>query len=122
MNKDHTLHTKEEILDILRLLSMNGFLTQRELSTSLGISVGKTNYLLKLLIKGNLVEVQVSDSNGHKAKKVRYVVTDEGLRQKVNLANHLLKKKEKEYLKLREEVEKVSQTETSDNKVCETIE
>jgi len=113
MNKENTSHAKEEIFDILRLLFINDSLTQRDLSRNLGISVGKTNYLLKLLIKNNLIEVKVSNSNGHKAKKVKYIVTKKGIEQKLYLTNYFLRKKEGEYLQLREEIEKISQIELS---------
>jgi EPS-associated MarR family transcriptional regulator len=122
MNKENIPYTKEEILDIFRLLSINNSLTQRDLSNNLGISVGKTNYLLKSLIKNSLIEVKVSNSNGHKSKKVKYIVTKRGIEQKLYLTNHFLKKKEKEYLRLREEIERISQIELSDSKVHEAIE
>ena len=108
MNKTSICYTKEEILDILRILCANDSLTQRDLSNNLGISIGKTNYLLKLLVKNKLIEVKISNSNGHKAKKIKYIVTEKGIEHKFNLVNYFLKKKEEEYLQLRKEVEKIS--------------
>ena len=122
MNKENTPYSKEEILDILRLLWINDSLTQRELSNSLSISVGKTNYLLKLLIKNNLIEIKISALPGRKTKKVRYMVTKKGVDQKLYLTNYFLKKKEEEYLQLREEIGKISQRELSTNKTYENIE
>ena len=69
------LNTKEDIFNILRLLSSDEDLTQRDASMHLGFSLGKTNYLLKLLIKKDLIKIKNLISEGNKAKKVKYLLT-----------------------------------------------
>ena len=50
---------KEEVLNILRLLASGQTgASQRHLSHSLGISLGKTNYLLKSLAAKGLIEIK----------------------------------------------------------------
>ncbi|MCF7908413.1 MAG: MarR family EPS-associated transcriptional regulator [Candidatus Omnitrophica bacterium] len=97
----HTL--KEDIFNVLRLLSSGDNLTQRDVSSYLDISLGKTNYLLKSLIKKNLIKAMNFSKNPGKLGKVRYILTKKGLEEKVHLMYHFLKKKEIEYNHIRNE-------------------
>lgn len=98
---------KEDILNILRLLSSQGDLTQRDVSAHLEISLGKTNYLLKSLIKKNLIKARSFSRNRNKLKKVKYILTKKGLKEKMNLTYLFLKKKELEYNHIRDEWDKL---------------
>ena len=106
-------HTREEILDILRLLSSQEDLTQRDLAAHLGISLGKTNYLLKSLVKVGLLEIKNFAVRDHKAKKFKYFLTKKGIKHKVNLTYHFLKKKEEEYNYIKEEWARLKENEVS---------
>ena len=101
-------HLKEDFFKILRTLSSGDNLSQRDLSGHLGISLGKTNYLLKELIKKGLVKIQNFTKGDQKLKKVGYILTKEGFSEQVRLTYYYLKIKEQEYLDLKKEVEKVS--------------
>ena len=96
---------KEETLFILKELEANPNATQRHLSTKLGISLGKTNYLLKELIKKGLIKVRNFSDNPGKLNKIHYYLTKEGLEHKVQLMQHFLKEKESEYKQLKNEWE-----------------
>ncbi len=97
----------EDILNILRLLSSGSNLSQRDVSAHLEISLGKTNYLLKSLIKKNLIKAINFSRHPGKLGKVRYILTKKGLEEKLNLMYHFLKKKEAEYNHIREELAKL---------------
>ncbi len=97
----HTL--KEDIFNILRLLSSGDDLTQRDVSSHLDISLGKTNYLLKSLIKKNLVKAMNFSKNRGKLGKVKYILTRQGFQEKIQLTYHFLRKKEVEYNRIRNE-------------------
>lgn len=99
-------HT-EESFRLLSELHNSPNLTQRELSKSLNISLGKTNYLIQQLIKKGVVKMKSFSHNPGKLGKVRYILTGEGLEQKVKLTYHFLKRKEAEYNKLKEEWGKI---------------
>jgi len=101
-------HLKEDIFRILRLLSSQEDLSQRDLSGHLGISLGKTNYLIKELIKGGLIKITNFARGDQRLKKAGYVLTKEGLHTQLELTHHFLKIKEKEYMDLKKEAEKVS--------------
>lgn len=99
---------KEDILGILRLLSLKSDLTQRDLSSRMGISLGKTNYLLKELVKIGLLEIKNFTTKNQKVQKVKYLLTREGLEKKISLTYHFLKKKEVEYNNIKKEWEEVN--------------
>ncbi|MBU1112770.1 MAG: MarR family EPS-associated transcriptional regulator [Candidatus Omnitrophica bacterium] len=105
----------EDILNILRLLSSGSDLSQRDVSSHLEISLGKTNYLLKSLIKKNLIKAMNFSRNRGKLGKVRYILTKKGLEEKVSLMYHFLKKKESEYNHIREELAKLEGQSVSQN-------
>ena len=99
---------KEDIFDILRILSSDNNLTQRDLSAHMGISLGKTNYLLKALIKRGLISAKNFSGNNGKLTKVKYILTKKGLNQRLQLTSHFLKRKEEEYSRIREEWEQLN--------------
>lgn len=101
---------KEEILNILRILSSDNNLTQRDLSTHLGFSLGKTNYLLKSLAQKGLLKIKNFTCKDNKLKKVKYLLTKKGLREKLKLTYYFLKKKENEYKRLKKELKDLNFT------------
>jgi EPS-associated MarR family transcriptional regulator len=95
---------KEDIFNILRVLSSKEDLTQRELSHHLDFSLGKTNYLIKILIQKGFIEIGNFTSGDQKLKKFRYILTKKGFEHKLRLAYYYLRIKENEYLQLKKEV------------------
>lgn len=104
MNEHNLL--KEEALHIIREVEENPSLNQRLLSKRLNISLGKTNYLLKELIKKGIIKAVSFSTNPEKARKLKYILTQKGLDEKITLTFHFLKAKEKEYNRLKTEYEK----------------
>lgn len=100
---EHTL--KEDILNILRILSSNNNLTQRDLSSHLGFSLGKTNYLIKELAKKGLVKIKNFSHKDHKLRRISYILTPRGLKEKTELTLHFLQRKQQEYERLKKELE-----------------
>lgn len=97
----------EDVFKILRLLSSQEDLSQRDISGHINISLGKTNYLLKSLAKKGLVKIKNFISRGQKLNKVKYILTQKGIEQQAHLTYYYLKLKEKEYLDLKKEAEKL---------------
>jgi len=104
MNEHNAI--KEETLHIIREVEGNPSLNQRLLSERLNISLGKTNYLLKELIKKGIIKVADFSKNPEKTRKIKYILTQKGLEEKITLTFHFLKAKEKEYNRLKSEYEK----------------
>lgn len=99
-------HVNEEALSVIKEIEANPATTQRAVSEKLGISLGKTNYLLKELIAKGLVKGESFSNNPGKLKKISYILTPKGFDEKMRLIQHFLKKKEVEYKLLKEEWEK----------------
>jgi len=96
-------HLREDIFKILRILSSNNYLTQRDLSGYLGFSLGKTNYLIKELTQKGLVKIKNFSKKNHKLNRISYILTPKGLKEKTILTLHFLKRKQREYEDLRRE-------------------
>lgn len=108
MNKETDQAIKEDILNILRILSSDSGLSQRDLSSELGVSLGKTNYLLKSLAHKGLVKIKNFAHKDRKLQRVKYILTKKGLEEKLSLTYYFLKRKEDEYRKLKKEAEQLS--------------
>jgi EPS-associated MarR family transcriptional regulator len=98
---------KEETLNLIRHIESDPDLTQRELSDKLGISLGKTNYLLKALFEKGLIKAKNFSTKPGKISKIHYYLTKEGLEHKMNLMELFLKKKEEEYTMIKQEWEQL---------------
>ncbi len=88
-------------LNILSSIEKNNITDQRKLSQILNTSLGKINYCLRALIEVGLIKIE-NFSNSDKKINYVYILTPKGIKAKVRLTNHFLKKKLEEYEKLRE--------------------
>ncbi|MDP3791635.1 MAG: MarR family EPS-associated transcriptional regulator [Candidatus Omnitrophota bacterium] len=99
---------KEEILHIIKEIDSNSAITQRNISDKLGISLGKTNYLLNALIEKGIVKYKSFSENPGKISKIQYSLTKKGLEERIRLMHLFLKIKEEEYNKIRQEWESLN--------------
>ena len=107
MNKSDELVKSETIGHSLNLLSeieREGQQSQRDLSNRIGLSLGKTNFLLKSLVEVGWVKVKNFRRSDNKLGYV-YVLTPHGAAEKVRITKRFLKKKEQEFLALQSEIE-----------------
>jgi EPS-associated MarR family transcriptional regulator len=88
----------------MRILQENPDLTQRELAEKLGMSVGGLNYCLNALIDKGLVKMQNFSKSKNKFKYV-YLLTQEGISEKITLTSRFLERKKAEYEALKVEIE-----------------
>lgn len=95
--------SNEKELEILRILELDPETTQRQLAGQLGISLGKTNFLLKALLNKGWVKAKNFTHSNHKVGYL-YFLTPEGISGKVLLTQQYLKLKEREYESLREQI------------------
>ena len=96
---------KEEILSVIKEIERDPVATQRTVSHKLGISLGKTNYLVRELVKKGFIKAKNFTSRPNKITKINYLLTEKGLEEKMRLLQHFLRRKETEYNLLREEWE-----------------
>ncbi len=83
--------------------------SQRALAQQLGFSLGKLNFILKALVGKGLVKMENFAQSAHKTQ-YRYVLTTEGLKEKIRVTRDFLHRKEEEYEKIRDEIEEARQT------------
>ena len=100
----------EETLFIFKELEANPNATQRDLSSRLNISLGKTNYLLRELILKGFIKAKNFTGNPGKLRKIQYLLTEKGLEEKFRLIKHFLQIKEVEYNQLKQESDLLMKT------------
>ena len=87
----------------MRILQEKPDLTQRELAEKLGMSVGGLNYCLNALIDKGYVKMGNFQNSKNKFKYV-YLLTPQGIAEKVAVTGRFLKRKMEEYEALRVEI------------------
>jgi EPS-associated MarR family transcriptional regulator len=93
---------------ILRLIEERPEISQRELAGILGVSLGKTHYLLKALLDKGLVKMGNFRRHDNKLAYV-YKLTPTGIAAKLSLTREFLDHKEAEYLALHREIAQLRQ-------------
>lgn len=89
-------HGDTASLVVLRLLDKNPKLSQRELSRALGLSLGKTHYVLHALLDKGLVKARNFRRSDNKCAYA-YLLTPAGIREKLRLTRAFLERKEAEF-------------------------
>ena len=86
-------------LALLRLLAAQSEMSQRDLSRALGLSLGKTHYVLHALLDRGLVKVRNFTRSDNKLG-YSYFLTPAGIARKVQLTRSFLRRKEIEFEQL----------------------
>ena len=92
----------------LKILEQQPDLTQRQLSEALGVSLGKTNYLLKSLIDVGWVKLDNFQKSDNKLGYV-YLLTPTGMTEKAAITLRFLNRKKQEYEDLQAEIARLQQ-------------
>jgi EPS-associated MarR family transcriptional regulator len=77
---------------------------QRAIAESLGVSLGKANYVVRALVARGLVTVENVKGNPNRQGYV-YLLTPNGITEKAQLTRHFLKRKLEEYDQLQKEID-----------------
>ena len=88
----------------LRRLAEGPVANQRSLAESLGVSLGKANYVIRALVARGWVTVENVSRNRNRLGYA-YLLTPKGLTEKAKLTRHFLKRKVAEYERLQEEID-----------------
>ena len=100
MNKSDTEYT------VLKILNDNPKITQRQLAKEMGLSLGKTNYVIHALIDKGWVKFSNFKRSDNKSGYM-YLLTPKGIADKSVLAQNFLRRKSEEYNRLKEEIEQL---------------
>ena len=93
---------------ILKSLEQDSHFTQRQLSSNLGVSLGKVNYCIKSLIEKGFIKVNNFRNNKNKIQ-YSYLLTPKGIEEKAKLTLDFIRIKTQEYDTLKQEIESLKQ-------------
>ena len=93
----------ENTLQALRVLERNPEMSQRELSKELGVSLGKTHYILSSLIEVGLVKAGNFRRSDNKLGYA-YLLTPEGIAEKAAVTARFLARKRREYIEIEQQI------------------
>jgi len=91
---------------VLRALEQQPDISQRQLADLLGVSLGKTNYLLRALLDKGLLKAR-NFRNNQNQLSYAYLLTPQGVAQKAAMTRGYLERKSMEYEALRQEIDKL---------------
>jgi len=105
---------------ILKILSTEPHISQREMSRRMGISLGKTNYVLSVLAEKGIIKIKRL-KNAHQKIPYVYHLTPRGLEQKAKITARFLKRKLSEYEEIKTQLKEIGEdleqdTDTSSEK------
>ena len=100
----------ETALRVLREVSENPNITQRELAGKLDISLGKINFVLNALIQKGWVKTENFIRSDNKAAYM-YLLTSKGVERKVRMTYQFMKRKLAEYEALEQDIRDMEQDE-----------
>lgn len=98
--------TDEIRYKLLKAIEEDPSLSQRELAARLGVSLGKTNYCIKALIKKGLIKSGNFKSNPNKADYA-YLLTPHGIREKARVTLRFLRRKMDEFEQIKQEINRL---------------
>lgn len=93
-------------LEILRNIEENPNLTQRQIAKDLGMSLGKTNYLIQALMGKGFLKINNFRTSDNKLGYL-YLLTPEGIQIKRKLTMLFLQRKSEEFDKLKKQMEHI---------------
>ena len=89
---------------MMRVLEDNPRVSQREIASTLGISVGAVNYCLRAVVAKGMVKVENYRNSKNKVAYL-YLLTPSGIAAKAELTRRFLARRLQEYNELRVEIE-----------------
>ena len=89
-------------LQVLRSITKDT--SQPKIAKKVGYSVGKVNFIIKALAEKGLLKVE-NFANSNNKLKYKYLLTDEGIKEKISLTKKFIQRKKDEYEELQRELE-----------------
>lgn len=109
------INKKDAEFLIFKIIEDNPSLTQRQISEELGLSLGKTNFLIHALVDKGFVKL-LNFKRSNRKLGYTYLLTSEGIIAKAKLASDFLERKSKEYNILKEEIDQLKDELYGNNK------
>lgn len=107
INNSFSIMTNDELeYRVLKWLQNNPDVTQRQLASELGVSLGKVNFLLKSLTQVGWVKLENFKRSNNKMGYA-YLLTPSGLMEMAKITRSFLERKEVEYQQLENEIQQL---------------
>lgn len=90
---------------LLKVLEQNPEYSQREIAEAVGLSLGRTNYIIHALIDKGFLKVGRFLKADNKLTKAVYILTPSGIRERMDLTQDYVARKKREYEALKSELE-----------------
>jgi len=110
------LYEQEIRYKLLKLLTVESNLSQREMAKRMGISLGKTNYVLTELANKGIIKIKRFKSAVNKIPYT-YILTPEGLEEKAKITLSFLKRKLVEYEEIKRQIEEIANDTENDETI-----
>ncbi|WP_045860381.1 MarR family EPS-associated transcriptional regulator [Teredinibacter purpureus] len=110
-----TILSDELRYQLLKELEENPDISQRQLASMMGVSLGKTNYCLKALVDAGWVKVG-NFARSNRKLNYAYVLTPKGLSEKAAVTVRFLKNKQLLYEQLEQEIAVLQKEAVAQNK------
>ena len=105
-NKEKNINDQDFM--VMKYINNTQKISQRELSQSLNISLGKVNYIIKALVNKGIVKAR-NFTNSQNKRAYAYYLTSKGLQEKAKLTVSFFERKSKEYDKLKAELRELEE-------------
>jgi len=105
----------QNLFQILKILEKDANFTQRKLSNTLGVSLGKINYCIKKLSEKGLIKANNFRNHNNK-RQYSYLLTPKGIEEKARLTLEFIRTKTEEYNALEEEIRDLKKDALNENK------
>lgn len=91
---------------VIKELEENPSHTQRSLAQRLNVSLGKVNYILSGLVEKGIIKAKRLKNSPDKIRW-QYILTPQGLTEKIRITQEYLKKRLKEFEQIQSEIEEL---------------
>ncbi|KAB7887425.1 MarR family EPS-associated transcriptional regulator [Poseidonibacter ostreae] len=97
--------SSQEEIELKILKNTGKVISQKTLAEDIGYSVGKVNFVLKGLLSKGYIKAE-KFINSDKKLQYKYILTQEGFKEKVIITERFIKRKKEEYDELQADLEK----------------
>jgi MarR family transcriptional regulator, temperature-dependent positive regulator of motility len=104
INTKHRILDSEKVLDLLREVQANPQVTQRYLAEKHDISLGKINFLIKMLVEKGIINAKSFKNSNNKIAYL-YMLSPEGVKLRFKLTRKFFARKTEEYKRFKLECE-----------------
>ena len=101
------MNAQEISYNLLKILSRDADLTQREIAKRMGVSLGKANYRLSGFAKKGFIKIQRFNESKTKIRYL-YILTPKGIEEKARLTIRFFRHKLMKYEQIRQQIEELS--------------